>query len=534
MGFVAGAINPTYVHQVHPLRNPRLRRAPCRNKKLMKPVSPSKVLSIEPGIIPAPGKSSVTNTLLALARNNASCFHDPEDAIAYASIKRVDHEEIVRLNSDRFSDWLKALYFRETGSAAPNSALDNAVSTLQAIANEFGEQHRVHRRSAKLGDRYYIDLCDDARRVVEVDHAGWRIIDQSPVKFVRSSTMRALPHPTTGGKFKPLLDILNVVEEHWIILLVWLIECLRPETNHVGLELIGTHGAAKSTTHRILVNFIDPQNENLLVKPKVREDIFVTAANSHVLSYENLSELSAPIQDALCSMLTGAAFQKRKNYSDTLVSSIKFKRPVILNGINRTVTRPDLLDRFICFELPAIPDGARVDDGQVSQQFESMKSEVFGAILSRFAKALALLPKVKTQKLPLPRMADFALLGEAVAQSLGKPSGYFCNTYRALRDGSISALLAGSPLGSAILSYLGENNGQIFGSYTHVHDQLLHHQTTKGGVTSTLDGWPKRGKAFGNELRRLTPALQQKGISVRVTGPKKDGFYCSIKHDKKV
>ena len=221
-------------------------------------------------------------------------------------------------------------------------------------------------------------------------------------------------------------------EKYWIILLAWIIESFRPDTNDVGLSIFGTQGAAKSSTQSFLKELVDPRarGSNLRARPKGREDIFIAAHNGLLLSYENLSDLSADMQDALCTVLTGGEFTTRKLYSNGDEYEIVVKNPVVLNGINNVVTRPDLLDRFICIEMPEIVAKTRKSDEVVLKRFADLKSTVFGAILTRFHRALKELPKVQKEKnLELPRMADFALLGEAVARSLKQEPGWFLAKY---------------------------------------------------------------------------------------------------------
>ena len=67
-------------------------------------------------------------------------------------------------------------------------------------------QRRVCLRTATYAGRIYIDLCDDAWRVVEVDSEGWRVLSERPeVRFMRPKTARPLPERGEGGARKGLV-----------------------------------------------------------------------------------------------------------------------------------------------------------------------------------------------------------------------------------------------------------------------------------------------------------------------------------------
>ena len=417
-------------------------------------------------------------------------------------------------------------HFQKRKSALPDGVLATVNSTLTAVARYEAPERTVHLRYARHGDKYYVDLGDDRWRVVEVDSAGWRILDVSPVMFERTQGMRALPEPVQGGKFKPLLKVLNIPNDQWIMILAWIIECMRPDTPYVGLELSGPQGSAKSSTQSFLRDLIDPNKVNLRARPSSARDMFVTAKHNHMVGYENLSGFSHEMQDALCTMLTGGGFGGRKLYTTDSENVIETKRPVIVNGINNVVTNPDLLDRFICLALPEIRSENRRSEKDLQAQFEKLKPRVFGAILTRFSKALRHLPDVIEEDIELPRMADFALLGEAVARSLEKRPGHFLRLYRDARAQAVQGAIDNTPLGAAIVSYLSENPEGLDLTYTNAWTTLRSHYETEHGVPTR--NWPEPGKEFGNALRRLQPALRQVGIEVEILPRSKHGYGCRI------
>lgn len=62
------------------------------------------------------------------------------------------------------------------------------------------------------------------------------------------------------------------------------------------------------------------------------------------------------ISDTLCRLATGGGFAVRRLYSDMDEVLFDAARPVILNGIEDIVTRPDLADRAVFLTLEPIPE----------------------------------------------------------------------------------------------------------------------------------------------------------------------------------
>ena len=54
-------------------------------------------------------------------------------------------------------------------------------------------------RVAGHGDKLYLDLANASWQAVEIDAAGWRIVEPCPVRFRRAKAMMPLPTPTAGG-----------------------------------------------------------------------------------------------------------------------------------------------------------------------------------------------------------------------------------------------------------------------------------------------------------------------------------------------
>jgi hypothetical protein len=110
----------------------------------------------------------------------------------------------------------------------------------------------------------------------------------------------------------------------------------------------------------------------------------------------------------------------------------------------------------------------------------------------------------------LPRMADYAIWGEAVGRGLGWAPGTFLSTYVDNRKEATITDLLDSPLGNVLLQVAHLFTGVSF-TPAKLHAALTEIAGKK--VAASAD-WPKTAEKFGNELRRLAPQLRMHGMNV--------------------
>ena len=93
---------------------------------------------------------------------------------------------------------------------------------------------------------------------------------------------------------------------------------------------------------------VDPNLAPLRSLPREDRDLFIAANNGHVIVFDNVSGLPDWLSDSLCRLATGGGFATRQLYTDGDEVLFDAMRPIILNGIEDFVSRPDLADRTIC------------------------------------------------------------------------------------------------------------------------------------------------------------------------------------------
>jgi hypothetical protein len=458
------------------------------------------------GAPPDDDDESVADRLIALARNRCRFLHDAQRE-PYAVFEAAGARQVHGVLSSGFSDFLSHAYYTQHDRAPTEQSLKVALATLRGQAQFEGDACQVFTRIAKTEAGYWLDLCNDAWQCVQVTATGWAVVagEAAPL-FTRSASMRPLPVPERGGTLDVLWSLVNVPEADRLLVLAWMLECLRADTPHVVLELVGEQGSAKSSTQRVLRRLIDPNQADLRAAPKSVEDVWIAARNSHMVSLENLSHLHPQYQDALCVLATGGGYSARTLYTNAEETILELRKPIVLNGISVIVTAQDLLDRCLHIDLPAIHN--RELAGDMEARFEAAQPALLGALLDLFVKVLAALPSVAIAPEHRPRMADFAALGEAVFRVHGEPAGAFLARYSAMRKEGVLRTIDASPVGAALAAYLAEVPGGFNGTLSELLDRLDRYRPHG-------EAWPRTPKGLGDALRRLAPALRLIGFECK-------------------
>jgi hypothetical protein len=190
---------------------------------------------------------SISTQLLALVEESGAELYTDQTCKPYISLKINGHRQNWPVESSFFKDWLAMRAYKEAGITPNSNSIDNAVKVLCGRAKHEGPQRTVYLRVARHAGKVYLDLGDETWRAVEIDAQGWRVVEQPPVYFRRTSGMKPLPVPVRGGNLKELGDILNIGGEKNLKLVTgWLVGVLRPEGPYPLLVLHGEQGSAKT------------------------------------------------------------------------------------------------------------------------------------------------------------------------------------------------------------------------------------------------------------------------------------------------
>ena len=359
-----------------------------------------------------------------------------------------------------------------------------------------------------LDESLYLDLGDDAWRAVEITATGWRIIDKPPVRFRRAAGMQPLPIPTPGGSVESLRSFLNVQsDQDFVLVVAWALAVLRNKGPYPVIVLSGEQGSAKSTFSAILRSLLDPNTAPLRALPREDRDLFIAANNGHVLAFDNVSGLPAWISDTLCRLATGGGFAARQLYTDQDEVLFDAARPVILNGIEDIVTKPDLADRAVFLTLEAIPEDRRRPEAELWAAFEFERPKILGVLLDAMVEGLKRLPDTHLPK--LPRMADFVLWASACETAIW-PAGAFWSAYCGNRDEAVENVIEADPVAAAVRALMAERT-EWTGTATDLLGALAEEAGERVAKSKT---WPASPRALSGRLRRAATFLRKVGIEI--------------------
>jgi hypothetical protein len=444
--------------------------------------------------------------LIELAQS-AELFH-ARDGFGFADLDINGHRETWPIRAKGFRRWLARCYFEATQGAPSSEALQSALNVIEAKAHFDAPERIVHVRVGEVNGRLYLDLCDETWRAVEIDTMGWRVIENPPVRFRRASGMQPLPTPLPGGSIETLRSFLNVQSDaDFVLVVAWALACLRNRGPYPVIVLSGEQGSAKSTFSAILRALLDPSTAPLRALPREDRDLFIAASNGHVLAFDNVSGLPAWISDTLCRLATGGGFAVRQLYTDQDEVLFDAARPVILNGIEDIVTRPDLADRAVFLTLEAIPEERRRPEAELWAAFDAERPRILGVLLDAVVEGLKRFPETRLSK--LPRMADFALWATACETALWS-SGTFWLAYCGNRDEAVEGVIDADPIAAAVRTVMATRT-----EWTGTASDLLGALGEMAGErVAKSKTWPDSPRALGGRLRRAATFLRKIGIEI--------------------
>ncbi|MER6329222.1 ATP-binding protein [Streptomyces sp. NPDC001034] len=392
------------------------------------------------------------------------------------------------------------------------TALKEALDLIEALALTEDVQPTHIRVAPGFDGATWLDLGRNDGKSVRIHPTGWDILTPDPqeVCWRRTQLTGELPLPardTDGKGIDLLLRLCNFASaETECLALAWLIGCLEPSVPVPAPFLTGPQGAGKSTGGRMLIRVIEGMSGDLRRAPKDEENMITAVAAGWVTALDNLSHLPPDLSDLMCCIVTGAESIKRALFTDGDVVRSRYRRPMLLTGIDVGVIRPDLAERLLPLRL--VRPRVRRTEAELWAEYAEILPVVLGSLLDLTVKVRAAQADTPTDL----RMADFAHL----CAQLDAATGFGAlAAYRASLDDLNDDVIEGDLLAQTVLKHAA---GLDAGAEVRMtSSEWLYRLTTlySGDECRPLPkGWPTTGKVLSDRLKRLQPTLAARGVLI--------------------
>jgi hypothetical protein len=433
----------------------------------------------------------------------AMLFHDQYNHAFIAPVG--NGSQVMKINSSEFKSWLTGKLWGDYSNVISSGTISNVLQTLTGVANFESREIDLSVRTSYIDGHLWYDCGKSA---IEISTKGWYMKEKPPVLFRRFAHQKKQTIPEYGGNIKDLLPFVNLQNESdKLLFLVFTISAFIPGFPHPILILHGPQGAGKSTPMRLIKELVDPSTIQGVAAPKDPGQFGQFAHHHSVLMFDNLSGMPVWLSDALARASTGDGFSKRTLFTDDDDFVFKIQKVIMLNGINQVVTKADLLDRSILLSVKRIDAAQRIPEDQFWKNFNDKRASLLGAIFDSIAKAMSIYPTVTLTE--LPRMADFAKWGYAIAEAIGYKGNVFIDAYTENIGRQNEEAIEASPVAQAIIEFMSDKTEWSDTAATLL--QSLNRIAKFNDLKSSVL-WPKDPQWLSKRLNEIEPNLQTRGI----------------------
>lgn len=440
----------------------------------------------------------------------------------YALIKVNDHYETLEIGTERSVQWAKATYYKETGEFLPDSAYESVLELIKSKVL-FGDATKivsVYTRIAFQNNAIYYDLCNPNWQLLKITASSVVIVTHgiNTPMFYRNANQAQQASPNLDFSGDPLSEFCKLMRVETELFKIHILSMFIENIATPIMAPIGQQGSLKSTQSSLVKRVIDPcgnhLEDNLSHFPKTIDDLNIHFYHNYLAAFDNVSYISNKISDALCKAVTGAKYPKRKYYTTSEEINLRFRRKIILNGITVNIDNGDLVERTILYFTKAVPKTERKTERYVEAEFQRILPNVLGQIFTVLGDALKILANVERETTDLPRMADFAVWGEAISRSLGNKEGLFFKIYRNAIDKSNDLLSESDPVLSFVQQEM-EGRAELLLPVSSFHDGLRIFAEQHNYDTHS-NRFPKSPGKIRGCVEKSKPLLQREGYQIEI------------------
>jgi len=469
-------------------------------------------------------KKTITDNVIEIVGNNVSLVKDQNNNSYF---KLHDYSEIginlLPITSKITKYWIATTAEKVIDKLPSESVLSYVIKYYDGKCMATGEKAKIFRRVGGdlAGKVVWYDLGNN--NFVKITPDGIGVYPYSDVTFIRETNQGTQNVPTKKNikSIFKLFNIINVKDEaQKVLLLTWIVNSLLPWAQSPILLLCGTRGSGKSFMGRIIKRTLDPVEGNaselLVNKPQDLNYLIGLLSHNAVAVLDNISRIDRATGDVLCNVVTGGVISTRELYTTNDQILIDIRSKLIITAINSQIFDTgagDLAERTVSIEISR-PESNYLSEEWLNEEFETYRSEIFGAILELIRGYLQKGIPRKGEVSEF-RLTTFASVGRYISDVLGlKPS--FDVAYRLSQAGMCQTSLEAEPVTEFFVDFVrkyggvdfnnnsgwGISSDVLFGKY--FNQWMI--ENNSGGMDKKL---PATSSSLLNRLKRIEPDLKR-------------------------
>ena len=438
-------------------------------------------------------------------------FHDAIQR-PFMLYREAGRSRVYLLSSTASKHLLRRMFYKEYGRVMGQQPFKQACDLLEATALFDYPELPVYLRIAPFEGNVVINLADDEGNVVIINKDGYQVTNDSPVMFMKSSVMSALPLPVESdfNALQEFKHLLGLAPQTYVRVLAFLINCLKADGPYLCLLTEGEQGSGKSMLTEFCKAIIDPSQAPKIRMPDNERDLMIQAKDTALPLFDNVSSIKPQMSDALCSLATGGGFSTRKLYTDDEQMIFHETRPFICNGISAYATRADLLERSLPLKLQTMPKKQRKGEREIRERFIALRPAMLHQLYMIVSCALRNFDLVEPPT--TVRMADAAHWLVAAEPQTGLPEGTLLLALEESQADIILESLLSDSLAVALCQVA--ERGGFSGTMGDLYVRIVDDKNFK------VDRYfPPTAAHMSKKLLRLIPGLRLAGVTVEI-GPK--------------
>lgn len=458
-------------------------------------------------------------------------FED-ENGRHYVILRTGRRPEAVPLESEQIADAIRAEALRSSGRMIGKDAIETVRSMLRNVARAQPKREVFQRIGTACGGTdYLIDLGDLDGHMARVNAAGVTVETNDTIPFRRGRGYGTLPLPVLPSdalqaweSVAPMVE--NVPEADKLPVVAAVVEYMRADSPHPILEFFGPEGSGKSAAAERIAQAIDPFDGQLPSTGQEERDMIAAAQGRLVVLMDNVSRMGPGSEDLICRTSTGGAVVQRAYYTNAESLTLRIHAALIITAITPQLRQSDTIDRTL--RVAITKPRAYRPEAEVRAEYAAKMPEVLGGLLFFLHISTRDRPVIAPQRVWKHRMVDWNQTGEAIAQALGHPSGYFVDLMTGKRQRAATDYIEGDTFARTLIKAL-----NTWGTEAKPAEKLpsyRHWQKTPGwcaaqikgrvfivataqaicsAITKHCDDWTSRGTPLPGTARATTGALQR-------------------------